>query len=134
MPLLRPYLPLLGTSAVAGACLLVAALLPRPAASVRTTPPVLPADGPLAWDVRDADTGKSIPCKLTLVGVNGTPRPAFTRFDIGRQEGDAILAYDRIMSADGSGVARVPYGAYDVYVSRGPEWELHVARQLVSGP
>jgi hypothetical protein len=70
--------------------------------------------------VRDARTGQPIPCKLTFVGVDGTPTPAFTGADIGRPEGArAIAAYDRVMSADGDGVVKVPVGTYDVYVSRG---------------
>src|SRR5450759_4020461 len=53
------------------------------------------AGGLLAFDVRDAETGQPIPCKLTFVGVEGTPRPAFTHNDIGRPEGElAIAAFD----------------------------------------
>src|SRR4051794_1329297 len=127
----RRFVPLLSTTALAVTGAIAAFVLPRPAAPVATILPALPNDHPFAWDIRDADTGKPIPCKLTFVGVSGTPRPAFTRFDIGRQEGDAVLAYDRIMSGSGTGAARVPAGTYDVYVSRGPEWDLYVARRLV---
>jgi hypothetical protein len=89
----------------------------------------------LAFDVRDARTGQPIPCKLTFVGVDGTPTPAFTRVDIGRAEGErAIAAYDRIMSAAGTGLARVPVGSYDVYVSRGLEWSIDVHRRVRVGP
>src|SRR5689334_15059088 len=63
--------------------------------------PSLPPEAGLAWEVRDADTGEPIPCKLTLIGVAGTPRPVFTKNDIGRQEGEAIAAYDRLMSSTG---------------------------------
>jgi hypothetical protein len=66
--------------------------------------------------------------------VKGTPRPVFTKNDIGRQEGSAILAYDRVMSADGAGMLRLPHGTYDVYVSRGPEWTLDVTRSVSIGP
>src|SRR3954469_4636751 len=86
-------------------------------------------EGALAFDVRDAATGEAIPCKLTFVGVAGTPTPAFTRIDIGRAEGDlAIAAYDRVMSAAGIGVAHVPLGTYDIYVSRGLEWDIAIER------
>ena len=98
----------------------------------RRAPPS--ATGALAYEVRDGDTHALIPCKLTLVGVDGTPPPAFTRNDIGRQEGDAVVAYDRVMSLRGVGVVPVPVGTYDVYVSRGPEWDLHVERGVRISP
>ena len=91
-------------------------------------------DGDLAFDVRDAETGAPIPCKLTFVGVDGTPPPAFTRVDIGRAEGElAIAAYDRVMSAAGTGAARVPHGTYDIYISRGLEWDIAVQRHVTIG-
>jgi hypothetical protein len=92
--------------------------------------PTLPAVGGLTWEVRDAETGAPIPCKLTLLGVEGTPDPKFTKNDIGRQEGDAVVAHNRVMSVSGIGVVPVPLGLYDVYVSRGPEWELFTARRV----
>jgi hypothetical protein len=126
----RSLIPLASTTSLALAGLVAALLAPRRADPALMQPPSLPAEGGLSFDVRDADTGEPIPCKLTLVGVEGTPRPAFTRNDIGRQEGDAIAAFDRLMSVSGLGVAHVPVGTYDVYVSRGPEWELYVARKV----
>lgn len=87
-------------------------------------------DGWLHFEVRDAATDQPIPAKVTLVGVDGTPDPALTHNDLVRQEGGAILAYNRIMSATGEGDVRVPRGTYDVYVSRGIEWDLHVARRV----
>jgi hypothetical protein len=88
-------------------------------------------EGDLAFDVRDARTNQPIPCKLTFVGVDGTPTPAFTKVDIGRPEGErAIAAYDRVMSADGVGQARVPVGTYDIYVSRGLEWDVSIHRRV----
>jgi hypothetical protein len=90
-------------------------------------PPAAPATGTLEFDVRDAATGGLIPCKLTFVGVGGTRRPAFTRNDIGRPEGEGtIAAYDRVLSTVGHGSLAVPVGHYDVYVSRGPEWDIAV--------
>ena len=115
----------LGISAVVGAT----AMAPPP------PPPRLPVEGGLSFDVRDAQTGKPIPCKLTLIGVDGTRDPQFTRVDIGRQEGDgAIAAFNRIMSLTGVGVAHVPAGTYDVTVSRGPEWEIFTSRHLKITP
>ena len=85
------------------------------------------AGGLVAFDVRDADTDAPIPCKLTFVGVAGTPRPFFTHNDIGRPEGTlAIAAFDRVFSAAGSEEIRVPQGTYNIYVSRGPEWDISV--------
>jgi hypothetical protein len=85
------------------------------------------AEGELTFDVREASTGQNIPCKLTFVGVDGTPRPAFTHNDIGRSEGEGtISAYERVMSVVGSGTVRVPQGTYDIYLSRGLEWDIAV--------
>ena len=95
---------------------------------------MLKPEGGLSFDVRDAKTGDPMPCKLTLVGVDGTPDPEFTRIDIGRQEGDSLTAYNRIMSLTGIGVVHVPLGTYDVTVSRGPEWEINVVRKLKITP
>ena len=88
----------------------------------------------LAFDVTDAATGLPIPCKLTFVGIEGTPRPVFTHNDIGRPEGElAISAFDRVFSAAGSEEIRVPHGTYDIYVSRGPEWDVSIHRKVVMG-
>jgi len=89
----------------------------------------LPVEGELTFDVREAPSGEPIPCKLTLVGVEGTPNPQFTRVDIGRPEGEtAIAAFNRIMTLSGVGAAHVPVGTYDVTVSRGPEWDVQTRR------
>jgi hypothetical protein len=99
------------------------------------TLPRLPQEGGLTFDVRDARTGAPIPCKLTLVGVDGSRDPEFTRVDIGRAESDGtIAAYNRLMSLTGSGVAHVPVGTYDVTVSRGPEWDTSTVRRLKLTP
>ena len=93
------------------------------------------AGGLLGFDVTDADTGQPIPCKLTFVGVEGTPKPSFTHNDIGRPEGEmAIAAFERVFSAVGSESIRVPTGTYDIYVSRGPEWDVSVSRKVKLGP
>jgi hypothetical protein len=103
------------------------------AAAAPIPPPVvmkLPPEGGLSFDVRDAKSGEPIPCKLTLIGVAGSRNPEFTKNDIGRQEGESLTAYNRIMSLTGIGVVHVPLGTYDVTVSRGPEWDIHVERKL----
>lgn len=118
---LRPWVPLAVVLLLASVGYVVRARSSVPGL------PTLPAEGGLTYDVRDAETGQPIPCKLTLVGVDGTPDPRFTRNDIGRQEGEGtVLAYDRILSIGGVGVAHVPVGTYDVYVSRGPEWDVAI--------
>jgi hypothetical protein len=132
MTRLRPWLPLLSALTLAAAGGFAAWLSPRTATTAAPPGPSLPPVGDFTWDVRDADTGAPIPCKFTFLGVDGTGSPAFTRNDIGRQEENAIAAHDRIMAA-GPGAARVAHGTYDVYVSRGPEWDLFVARRVKVG-
>ena len=122
---LRPFVPLLTVGILAGAGLVVRARSVTPAL------PTLAPEGGLTFETRDADSDALIPCKLTLVGVDGTADPRFTKNDIGRQEGDGtIVAYDRILSVTGVGVVHVPVGVYDVYTSRGPEWDLGVTRKV----
>jgi hypothetical protein len=125
-------------SRLVGPLLLVAALA---APALDSPPPVRPPpalrgpEGELAFEVREGRSGDLIPCKITFVGVRGTPTPAFTRIDIGRSEGEGtISAFDRVMSAVGQGVLRVPYGSYDLYVSRGPEWDVAILRGVRVGP
>jgi hypothetical protein len=118
---------------LAGGALAAAALLA--AASKPPLPglPVLAPEGGLTFDVRDAATGELIPCKLTLVGTDGSTDPAFTKVDIGREESDALLAFNRIMSLKGQGAVHVPAGTYDITVSRGPEWEISTSRRVKIG-
>jgi len=118
----------------ASASLLAAPKAEPPPASSKPRP-ARHYEGLLTWDVRDADTGAPIPCKLTFVGVEGTRHPEFTHNDIGKPEGDlAIAAYERVFSAAGEGSVRVPPGTYDIYVSRGPEWDVAVVRKLKLTP
>jgi hypothetical protein len=137
---LAPFRVPLGLGVVA----LVALAVPRrPAATPAPAPPPpgavapaprLPEEGGLSFDVRDAATGERIPAKLTLVGVTGTPDPEFTRVDIGRQEREgSIAAFNRIMTTTGVGAEHVPFGTYDVTVSRGPEWDI-VTQRVKIGP
>src|SRR5258708_32421920 len=104
------------------------AVAPPPAVHVQLRP-----GGVLSFHVRDTKTGEPVPCKLTLVGADGTPDPELTRNDIGRQEAEAIVADNRIMSITGVGAAHVPFGTYDVTVSHGPEWDIQTVRRLRVG-
>ena len=47
----------------------------RGPAALDVAPGHLPIEGELAFDVREAPSGEPIPCKLTLVGVDGHARP-----------------------------------------------------------
>jgi hypothetical protein len=116
--------------AVAGARVSSAAKAGKPSKPIAPGIPVLTPEGGLSFDVRDAATGEPIPCKLTLVGAGGSPDPEFTRVDIGREESGALLAFNRIMSLKGTGAVHVPFGTYDVTVSRGPEWEIATTKAV----
>ncbi len=89
--------------------------------------------GTIAYEIRDARSGEAMPGKLTILGAGKTPTPLFTSSDIGRQVGGAVAAYNRVMSLSGTGTVSLPRGTYDVYVSRGPEWDLFVARGVRVG-
>jgi hypothetical protein len=95
---------------------------------------VKPPSSQLSFSVRDADTHQPIPCKLTFIGVSGSRDPAFSRNDKPESISAGVAAFNRIFSLGGAGTIRVPRGTYDVYVSRGPEWSLHVERGLKVGP
>jgi hypothetical protein len=134
-PLLPLVVPILATSVA----VTVGPVLLAHVAAVSAPPPeparvLLKPEGGLSFDVRDARTGEPIPCKLTLIGVDGTRDPEFTRNDIGRQDGDSVTAYNRVMSLTGVGVVHVPAGTYDVTVSHGPEWDIFTARRLKMTP
>lgn len=98
------------------------------ASPLRSAAPEAPAPrqrGNVSFSVRDP-AGQPIPCKLTLLGRDGTPNP-----DLGMGLPTAaieggMVAYHRVFSLTGSGAFVLPKGTYDVYVSRGLEWSLHV--------
>src|SRR5206468_115998 len=90
--------------------------------------PRLAETGGLSFEIVDEDTGERIPGKLTLVGVKGTHEPRLSRGDIGREEDNALAAYNRIFSLNGVGVVGVPTGTYDITASRGPEWTISTQR------
>ena len=118
-----------GAQVAAGASAVGTVAGPNKTAGARVLPQLAPV-GTLGFEVLDAATQQPMPARLTLIGVHGTPDPQFTTNDIGRQEGDTVTTYNRLMSATGTGAVRVPLGTYDIYVSRGPEWELYIARAV----
>jgi hypothetical protein len=130
----RPVSRTLLVTATAVAAMGLAALALQHTTSAAKPPgramPVLAPEGGLAFDVRDAANNEPIPCKLTFVGVDGSPDPAFTKVDIGREESGALLAFNRVMSLKGAGAVHVPFGTYDITVSRGPEWEISTSRRV----
>jgi hypothetical protein len=123
----------IGVVAAAGAAWLAGPRVSSAARSAGSNFPLVAPEGGLSFDVRDARTGEPIPCKLTLVGVDGSPDPELTKVDIGREESDALLAFNRIMSLKGVGAVHVPVGTYDVTVSRGPEWDISTSKRVKLG-
>jgi hypothetical protein len=90
--------------------------------------PKLSETGGLSFEIVDTGTTQRIPGKLTLMGVKGSRDPRLSSGDIGREEGDAVLAYNRVFSLSGVGVAAIPVGTYDITASRGPEWTIDTQR------
>ncbi|MCC6901233.1 MAG: CehA/McbA family metallohydrolase [Polyangiaceae bacterium] len=70
-------------------------------------------------------TGRTIPCKLTLLGRDGTPTPDLGFGQPTRSVDGGLAAHHRVFSLTGQGAVSVPSGNYDLWVSRGPEWSLH---------
>jgi hypothetical protein len=93
--------------------------------------PRLAETGGLSFEILD-DTGQRVPGKLTLMGVKGTRDPKLSRGDIGREEDQALAAYNRIFSLSGVGVVEVPTGTYDVTASRGIEWTISTQRITIT--
>ncbi|MEO8699000.1 MAG: CehA/McbA family metallohydrolase [Kofleriaceae bacterium] len=94
--------------------------------------PKLLARGGLSFEIIDDTTGQRSPGKLTLVGVQGTTDPKFSK-DIGLEDDDGWLAaYNRIFSMTGVGAIAVPVGTYDITVSRGLEWTIATQRIKVT--
>jgi hypothetical protein len=89
--------------------------------------PKLEAQGGLSFEILDAATSTRMPGKLTIVGVNGTKDPRFSK-DIGVEIDDSLEAYDRVFSLSGVGVIALPVGTYDVTFSRGIEWTIATQR------
>ncbi len=80
--------------------------------------------GDLAFECASV-SGPTMPCKATLLGVNGTETPDFgTRHRAGP-------AKNRITSETGLGEVRLAPGTYDVTLSRGPEHTIAQARAVV---
>lgn len=87
--------------------------------------------GNVSFVVKSA-SGEKIPCKLTLVGRDGTPNPDLAAGQPTAAIEGGIVAHHRVFSLSGSGAFSAPEGSYDVYVSRGLEWSLHEQRIRVS--
>lgn len=85
------------------------------------------------FEIRDAATHAPMPGKVTFVGVSGTPSPGFTTSDEVTIDDRSVRAWNRVMTLTGMGRLQVPKGTYDVYLSRGPEWSMHVSRGLALG-
>jgi hypothetical protein len=117
---LRPWIPALATAGLVGG--ICVGKLIAGSKTHNFLPHLVPTGG-LSFEVRDGATDQLIPCKLTLTGKNGTPDPQLTHNDVGLQEGNAVVAYNKVMSGGGVGAVHVPFGEYDVTVSRGLEWD-----------
>jgi hypothetical protein len=75
--------------------------------------------------------GRPIPCKLTWLGRDGTPTPDLALGLPARIIDGGVAANHRIFSMHGRGSFAVPPGSYELFVSRGPEWSLHVEQITV---
>jgi hypothetical protein len=89
------------------------------------------ATGTLAVEIRD-DNNAPIPARLTFRTVGDGPRLLFTTIDIAREEAGAVTAFDRAFVLRGDADLRVPVGTYDMWVSRGPEWDTTRERVTIT--
>jgi hypothetical protein len=85
--------------------------------------PKLAVQGGLSFEILDAATNRRMPGKLTILGVNGTREPKFSK-DIGVEIDDSLEAYNRVFSLSGVGVVGLPIGTYEITFSRGLEWTI----------
>ena len=103
-------------------------------ATLAATPPGslphLEPTGGLAFEILDRATGQRIPGKLTITGIGGTREPRFSK-DIGVENAAGLEAYNRVFSLSGVGVVGLPFGTYQVTVSRGIEWTIYTQRVTV---
>lgn len=129
-----PHDPAPPASQPSSASAAIASARPDAGEALGPEPEIEVREGNLRYEVRDAETGALIPCKLTLLGASSSRTPILSLPDTPRNEGRAIAVANRIMSLTGQGVSRVPEGTYDVYVSRGPEWDMFVERGVRVGP
>lgn len=108
------------------------AATPPPAAPGGRGKPVAPAR--LRFEVRDVTHGQPIPAKITLLGAAGSPDPDVAYGDTPRAIEGGVAAHNYVMTLSGRGALDVPQGTYDIFVSRGPEWDLWAARGVAIGP
>jgi hypothetical protein len=102
--------------------------------TVSSTPigklPKLAPTGGLSFEILDAATGQRMPGKLTFIGVDKTKEPQFSK-DIGVENEAGLEAYNRVFSLSGVGVVALPFGTYEVTVSRGIEWTIQRQRVTI---
>ncbi|MFO0615467.1 MAG: CehA/McbA family metallohydrolase [Polyangiaceae bacterium] len=110
---------------------------PAPVDPSASAPPrdAAPADAgtDVVFEIRDAATKAPMPGKLTFVGVDGTASPLFTTSDVALEQDRSMRAFNRVMTLSGDGRLQIPKGRYDVYVTRGPAWSMHLERGLELG-
>jgi hypothetical protein len=92
--------------------------------------PKLAPTGGLSFEILDAATGQRMPGKLTFIGVDKTREPQFSK-DIGVENEAGLEAYNRVFSLSGVGVVALPFGTYEVTVSRGIEWTTQRQRVTI---
>ena len=92
--------------------------------------PHLVPTGGLSFEILDAATGQRMPGKLTIMGTKGTKTPRFSK-DIGVENEAGLEAYNRVFTLSGVGVVALPYGTYQVTISRGIEWTIHSERVTI---
>lgn len=126
-------LALLGLLAAVGAT----PYAPRiPVAGTATVRPDLESAGletNLRIHVVDADTAESIPAKVTFLGRDGSDNPLFARGHSRLAHWGAV-AYHRAYVSNAEGALSVPAGRYDIWVSRGIEYTLAAARNVLVRP
>lgn len=97
------------------------------ARALASAPPSERPRGNVRFVVHDP-SGTKLPCKLTLLGREGTPDPDLGEGQPTRAVEGGIAAHARVFSLSGSGGFSVPEGSYEVWVSRGLEWSLETRR------
>jgi hypothetical protein len=73
--------------------------------------------------VTDADTAKSIPCRLTIVNAQGDLTPLGIESDITHAVRPGV-----VYTATGQATLRLPAGQYTLYAGRGFEWGIDSAK------
>lgn len=92
------------------------------AAAIHRKDFVLSKPGRILYSVKDGKDGRALPAKLTFKGLGASPDPYLgpTHHSAGAQ--------NVIFTGTGEGTSVMPPGLYEVTVSRGIEYEIHVER------